>query len=351
MKKYINKALLYQSYYSGRWGLLGGSIILSIIVYSSLNSNFELVKYRISNLDANIMDVWDLYLNLFVCILIFAIYILITGLNKRNNLTFVTSGPFTREEVKRNEMIFLFGSLFLFAIVCLYVSICSFISNSEILPFIYGAWRELALSFIRLIIIGSGFILYLTLFDMLFSNTIVTILSLVAFPILIIYNLLGIRNICYALFQKDIFPYYIVSSIVHFMQPALNFFTKRYNAINFDIKRVMLPVILIIMFMILTYLFIKFINKKITINNINKFFIFPVVESIYIGMICFSVISFVVSVLIDKLFFYTNIYNGKPVISLNYIMSIISVILIISVMATASYYLQKIIKRKIHKLF
>ena len=114
MKKYYNKALFYQSFYNGKWGILGGSILFFLIMYSSMSGNLNNLKYQISNLEGNSIYLNSSFFVISTFLIILLVYVMITGFNKRNNITFITSGPYTKEEVKRNEFLFLFFTLCLF---------------------------------------------------------------------------------------------------------------------------------------------------------------------------------------------------------------------------------------------
>lgn len=116
MKKYYNKALFYQSFYNVKWGILGGVILFFLLVYYNTSISLGNVKYSISNLESNYIYLNTEVFVLSLFLLILLVYVMITGFNKRNNITFITGGPYTKEEVKKNEFLFLFLTLCLFVI-------------------------------------------------------------------------------------------------------------------------------------------------------------------------------------------------------------------------------------------
>ena len=183
MKKYYNKALFYQSFYNGKWGILGGSILFFLIMYSSMNSNLNNLKYQISNLEGNSIYLDSSFFVITTFLIILLVYVMITGFNKRNNITFITSGPYTKEEVKRNEFLFLFFTLCLFTLVAAYAIMCVYIRNKELLPYVYNPWVNYIFIIAKIFTLGLAFIVYLSFMDMFFSNLIFTLIALVGFPL------------------------------------------------------------------------------------------------------------------------------------------------------------------------
>lgn len=117
MKKLYNKALFYQYLYTGKWPILFGVIIFFIATYGETKSMFSIFKINISSLASNKMEPRGILYLFIICVALFMIYIFITGFNKRNNLTFLNSSPFTRKEIKQNEILFLLLSLIIFVFI------------------------------------------------------------------------------------------------------------------------------------------------------------------------------------------------------------------------------------------
>ena len=195
MKKYYNKALFYQSFYNGKWGILGGSILFFLIMYSSMSGNLNNLKYQISNLEHNYIYLDSSFFVISTFFIILLVYVMITGFNKRNNITFITSGPYTKEEVKRNEFLFLFFTLCLFTLVAAYAIMCVYIRNKDLLLYIYNPWENYLFIIAKVFVLGLAFIVYLSFMDMLFSNLIFTLIALVGFPIVIFVDVVTLGQL------------------------------------------------------------------------------------------------------------------------------------------------------------
>lgn len=346
MKKYFNKALLYQSFYNGKWGIIGGSVLIGLYVYISMINSISSLRNNVSYLNMNTLYTSSFTYVLLVCLFLFGIYVFITGFNKRNNITFITSGPYTREEIKRNEFLFLLGALILFTLICAYVMICLFIKNKELLTYTFGEWRAFFFTISKVFIIGLAFITYLSFMDMLFSNLIVTILSLFMLPILVILDISIIGNLYFYNF-----PLGSVQSFIYNIYDNLHYIyniTMRYIAWDQyfyeDKMDIITPIALLLAMTILLYIISKYINKKITINNVNKFFAFPIVGKIALGLGVFSGILFISSGI-----FFSIIYDSNGRLYLNGFAYIIAVTFIIAIAIIIGYFAQKILLKILNK--
>ncbi|MEO2495705.1 hypothetical protein ABHA36_16095, partial [Clostridium paraputrificum] len=233
MKKYYNKALFYQSFYNGKWGILGGSILFFLIMYSSMSGNLNNLKYQISNLEGNSIYLNSSFFVISTFLIILLVYVMITGFNKRNNITFITSGPYTKEEVKRNEFLFLFFTLCLFTLVAAYAIMCVYIRNKDLLPYIFNPWGYSIFILIKIFTLGLAFIVYLSFMDMFFSNLIFTLIALVGFPMAIFFDALVIGQVYF--YRVDIYnttalrTYDVLNSIMNYIGDIISFISYDYT--------------------------------------------------------------------------------------------------------------------------
>ncbi|WP_143315367.1 hypothetical protein [Clostridium sp. HBUAS56017] len=313
MKKLYNKALLYQYYHSGKWALILGSIIFAVANYFGSIDSINYLKFRISSLEGDRISrgsAFYIFVELFV---LFMIYVLITGINKRNNLTFLTSGPYSKEEIKKNQIIFLLISLTILTLIYIYIYLCIYYREREVLMISVGWLPTLIKDIIRLIVCGLAFISYLVLMDTLFSNSGITIFLIIFTPIVFIVDL----SMCFYL--SDVFKGYslfpgevgvFISKMLHIVSDyVLNY----KNVVMIGHVEEILAIILIIfatgIFFLLTWL----INKKLIINNINKFFNFKIVEKIFYWTFSFS-IMLLITVIIASMYavvYLQDIYFGQ----------------------------------------
>lgn len=350
MKKYYNKALFYQSFYNGKWGILGGIILFFLIVSSTTSGIINNCKRQIGNLDNNYMFFNSSFLVFILFLIIILVYVMITGFNKRNNMTFITSGPYTKEEVKKNEFLFLFLTLCLFTFVAAYAIMCVYIRNNELLPYIFNPWKSYVFIITKIFVLGLVFIVYLSFMDMFFSNLIFTLIALIGFPMAIFFDAIMLGQVYF--YKVDGYNasslniYNISITILDYIGDLISFIEYEYEVYqsNTYIFSIIITYLIIAVFI---YYISKFINKKTSINNINKFFVFPLVGkiTIFIGVLSIFITGlYYIIVLCDINWILIN--RGIYISNLTYMLGI-SLILVLSVFI--SIYLSKMILKKVNK--
>ncbi|MDY4078801.1 MAG: hypothetical protein SOY42_08450 [Clostridium sp.] len=312
MKKLYNKALFYQYLYTGKWPILFGVIIFFIATYGETQSMFSSLKVNISLLYSNKMEPRGILYLFIICVSLFIIYIFITGFNKRNNLTFLNSSPFTRKEIKQNEILFLLLSLIIFVFIFLYVNICLYYNQRELLSISSMYISTLVNDTLRLFYIGFLFIIYLEFMDMIFSNTVFTIISMMIFPFTIIINFLCIVSILDSL-GIYIYNNYIINSILSTVENSIRYLII--GILNPSLIEKIMIYLVLSLIIVLGLIFINKINKKFTINNINKFFSFIIVKKIFLWITSLSVVNFIFTFIISNCmnkFYYEKFYYENP---------------------------------------
>ncbi len=350
MKKYYNKALFYQSFYNGKWGILGGSILFFLIMYSSMSGNLNSLKYRISNLQGNSIYLDSSFFVISTFLIILLVYVMITGFNKRNNITFITSGPYTKEEVKRNEFLFLFFTLCLLTLVASYAIICVYMRNKDLLPYIHNPWENCLFITVKIFVLGLAFIVYLSFMDMFFSNLIFTLIALVGFPIGILVDIITLGQLYF--YKVDEYNslafniYNIVRKIIDYIGDVISFISYDYTFYRSG-RHILIIITSYLLGSIFVYYLSKFINKKIIINNINKFFVFPLVGKI-------TIFTGVFSLLLGGLYYVIVLgdFNGFLLRNELYISNLVYVLgitFILGLIIVISIYLTKIVLNKVNK--
>ncbi|MGM9978801.1 MAG: hypothetical protein ACI33J_08395 [Clostridium sp.] len=312
MKKLYNKALFYQYLYTGKWPILFGVIIFFIATYGETQSMFSILKINISSLYSNKMEPRGILYLFIICVALFVIYIFITGFNKRNNLTFLNSSPFTRKEIKQNEILFLLLSLIIFVFIFLYVNICLYYNQRELLSISSMYISTLVNDTLRLFYIGFLFIIYLEFMDMIFSNTVFTIISMMIFPFTIIINFLCIVSILDSL-GIYISNNYIINIILNKISDSIRYLIIGILSPSL-IEKIMIYLVLSLI-IVLGLIFINKINKQFTINNINKFFSFIIVKKLFLWITSLSIVNFIFTFIISNCmnkFYYEKFYYENP---------------------------------------
>lgn len=303
MKKFYNKALMYQSFLLGKWFLILGLIFFALITTIVGHANIAGLTNNIRTLNSDRIDFDNSAIMIFMLLLLFVLYIVITGFNKKNNLTFIQSGPFTKKQIKNNEILFL--SIALLAMICIYfyVYICLYFKYKIIISMSVNYFKMLALNIVRMLLVGMLFISYIELMDCLFTNTIILIFSTVMLPFVVLCDLEFILQLITRTLNAE--NNYLIKKLYELhdlLNDAFNFCFNFHGTLfeldSLGISRIIIILAIIFAAGICIYIFINFINKKFTINNMNKVFIFPLV-----GKLFFGVISFNISLVVIYLFF------------------------------------------------
>ena len=197
MKRLFNKALMFQNIHSIKLQTLSLGILFGIISYFSINSSMKNYIYYAINLDEGLNEfstssgLCTLSMIFFITLL----FIFMKGINKKESISFFMSGPFSKREIKKNEVLTLIILVLYFSTILFYVLVCLSYKHRIQVEYIPNYYKYLFITILRIIIVGVLFSLYLSFMDLLFSNTIVSILAMVMFPIALIVTVSILLNV------------------------------------------------------------------------------------------------------------------------------------------------------------
>lgn len=178
MKKYLNKGLIYNWFNSAKIpiviGLLAWGFIGNIIITGELNG----VKLRISESFSNDFSTTNIDKYFGLGVIFVAVYFIAQGINKRNTAMFLASGPYTKKQIKYNELICILATLSLFVVTYFYIALMAYIRNKHLLSIVDGYWYIIFIEIARIILIGIIGIMFMVTVDLLFSNTVVGFISM-----------------------------------------------------------------------------------------------------------------------------------------------------------------------------
>lgn len=183
MKKYLNKGLIYEWFNAGKAAIFIGLITWGFVAHSILKSNIFEVKRNISSAYSSSFFTTNLEEYYILAIIFLGIYIFANGVSKRNTAMFLCSGPYTKKQIKINELICLFITLILFIFTYVYITITIYIKYSELLSIIRWFPNVILIEVVRLLLFGILGILLMLTIDLLFSNTIMAYLGMIALAI------------------------------------------------------------------------------------------------------------------------------------------------------------------------
>lgn len=179
MKKYLNKGLLYEWFNAAKVPILLGLITWGFIAHSILMSSIHQIKYDIAYTQSSAFSAAALDEYFILGVIFLAIYIFASGINKRNTTMFLCSGPYTKKQIKVNELICLLITLGLFIIMYLYIALTIYIRYNEFLFIVSGFSQVIIIEIIRIVLFGIIGILLMLILDLLFSNSIMAYLGMI----------------------------------------------------------------------------------------------------------------------------------------------------------------------------
>lgn len=301
MKKLFNRSLMFQNIHSIKVQTIALGILFGIVAYFSINSNIQDSMYSVVNLNEYIEYSTSSGFCMFLMIsFITLIFIFMKGINKRESMSFFMSGPFTKREIKKNEVLTLILLVLFFVAIYIYVIVCLSYKYKIQVEYIPDYCKYSFVGILRLLIAGILFSLYLAFMDLLFSNTIVSILAMVILPITMIEVVLVLLEV---LLSDKIIRYVVNTGYKYAKCMFIYFIGDNNELVNnsyFSYSKILiLGTAISILAIIILSVLIYMISDKIKVNNINNIFNFRIVELVSVQLILFSMIIQILAVIIQ----------------------------------------------------
>ncbi|MEG2787310.1 MAG: hypothetical protein RR942_05760 [Romboutsia sp.] len=320
MKNRLKKSLIYQWLYTTKWAIVLAIAAWALYcIFVICDSKIYALKYDIGALTTDrINHMNGIDSAVFIGIIIF-VYLLSNGLNKRSKITLINSGPYTRKDIFLNNFLCNLSVMLILILIYIYISICISIKYSDLLQYCSNYYFMVLLDVIKLFSFGILAIAYTLLVDILFSNSIVTILAIGCLPL----SILGTVS-----FNLDLLSRYIGFNTISnrfidtlLMYLSFNVNNEHYppNYKNFAIISFSIFIISIIILYI-----VKFLNEKVQFENVSNFFIFNFAKYVFVVILSLGIGSAITFVISNYLFGYQIFYVNYLFISIS-----IEVILVI----------------------
>jgi ABC-2 type transport system permease protein len=197
MRKYLNKGLLYEWFTASKIPILIGLISWGFIAHVILTDYISITRTAIGEAEFNSFKVTHLDVYFILGVIFLAIYLFASGISKKNTTMFLCSGPFTKKQIKINELICLMITLGLFIIMYLYIAVTIYVKNNELMSIANGYPEVILIEVIRLLLFGTIGILLMIEMDLLFSNSIIAYFGMIALgaaTILILFKSRGVST-------------------------------------------------------------------------------------------------------------------------------------------------------------
>ncbi len=349
MKKFVNKALMYQSFQKAKWMMTFSLLVFFISCYFINKSRFRIINSSIANLSTNEFSSFDLSIIVLICLILFLIYTMITGTRKKEYRDFLGSGPYTKEDIKKNEILFLSLSLFIIVLFFVYINVCFYFKEEYLISITSKYFLIMFKDIVKILVIGFAFIAYLLFMELLFSNTTFFTFMLLITPIVLLFNFLFIYITMINLNTVNILPEKIYRILEKCLRALWDYLFNAYNAYNaysLGLKYELIAIFILCIATIIIFILMWQINKRLNKNRSNKFFTFPFVGNIFSYVFSFSIVNFVAYLIIESAFKKRRLYMyiNEPKIINNLYFCVLLVFIIV-----ASYILMKPIKKIVNK--
>lgn len=339
MKKYLNKGLLYEWFNAGKVPIVIGLITWGFIAHSILRSKLIECKVMIATVESNNFMASSLSEYLVLAFIFLAIYIFANGATKRNTMMFLCSGPYTKKQIKVNELICLFITLILFTIMFIYIAVTMYVQNYEFTSIVNGYIQVIFIEIVRLLLFGTIGILFMIEIDLLFSNSIIAYFGMIA---LLLSTMV--------IFDKVI----IIMRYLHLGSIFGNIRYEEYDHPNIlfsgvpyysgDLGRILKGIIFLIVAIVIMLLIFNIFEKKYRLEASSKIFSCKSNENMIITYISLGVGSFM-NLLIMEGFFSNKLFKAAKMqtyLSVESFELLATDLIIIGVVTFISY---KIIKK------
>lgn len=349
MKNYLNKGLLYAWFNSAKAPIGMGIFIWGFISHSIIKNNLWNVKMEIAGGFNNFFNTTDLYEYLMLGVIFLAIYCIAKGINKRNNEMFLSSSPYTKRQIRYNELICLLITLILFVIVYVYITFMSYISNSELISIVEGYWDISAVEVLKIFLFGIIGIIFMLIMDLMFSNSAIGFISMISIiPISIMMIITKVINM---LMYVGIDDNYSLFNIIRRMNSYKGFSTynpvillERTTIKEISAKELLIEIIITLIIIVIMITIYNIVQKKYKLENYNKIFSSRANETVLVTLVSTGVGSFASLLFNEKFINSLKLKNGvsEILIGADLIKALGSDILYIIIIGFIAY---KIIRR------
>lgn len=190
MRRYLNKALIYQWFNSAKFAIIAGILFWGLYSNAMISDIHVGVLNDISRLHSNEFRTAGLEQYFILGLIFLVIYVLTFGNNKRNTEIFLCSGPYTRKQIKFNELFCYMITLGFFILTYLYIAATFYIRNMDSFIIINGYSTIIMIEIIRILLFGIlGIIIMLTI-EAMFSNNMVGVMFMIIIPFSFVFSIM-----------------------------------------------------------------------------------------------------------------------------------------------------------------
>ncbi|AWK52264.1 hypothetical protein DIC82_15220 [Clostridium beijerinckii] len=354
MKKYLNKGLLYTWFNSAKVPIIIGIFVWGIIANRIIENNLSNLKSNMAYNFSNGFYTTNLDSYFMLGVIFIAISFIAQGINKRNTIMFLSSGPYTKKQIKYNELISILITLVFFVITYAYIAFMAYVRNMEFLNIVEGYQIITFIEIIRIILIGIIGIVFMLIVDLLFSNSVIGFISMIfVIPISVYFIFVKLYSISeyfgvgnnYSLADKINGS----NSNGEFEKYTVRVLLERASIKDVTARELSIEIIIALCIITIMIIIFNIAQKRYKLECCNKIFSSRINEDIIVILISLALGSFA------SLFFASDFINNMqrkndqylPLVGLDLVKGLSTDLLCVGIVGFISYKIMKRILKNI----
>lgn len=328
MKKYLNKNIFYQGDTSILLPLALCYIVAFIFLKTLMSGWSDGMLYNYLYSGNYVKTIVDLDILMAFVIYILLIYIISVGVFKKKKWCTLLSGPFTKKDIRRRELIIIVSSILLFIAFYLIIIGQIYIERTEIINYMGPVFLKF-MSFDLMRLIGVAFVTVggIFLLDSIFSNLYMFVTGSVFTGVYVIFTC---WNLGYFMRYKDMTSSLEVKNAMNLIINSITGFLDLgyFNFRDIDIINMVMVCILLIVIGCVCGLIASKLTNKIKVENMNDGIMFKLPKRMAKFMIC-TITGLVLAPFVVDMARYDYILEINQELLI-----IVSVILVLTVIST-----------------
>ncbi len=315
MNKCLNKGLLYAWFNSAKAAITIGILVWGFIANRIITHNLMMVSNEISDSFSNYFSTTQLYDYFMLGVIFIAIYYIAKGSNKRNTEMFLTSGPYTKKQIRYNELICLLITLVFFVITYVYIAIMAYVSQREFISIVEGYQGIIAIEIVKIVLLGAMGIIFMLIIDSMFSNSVIGfICMLTVIPLSILMIFMRIYSMLeyfgfghnYGLNEYD--------SNSEIRGYTGNILFDKVSIKYITIKGLLTEIIVTLIIILILMVIYNVVQRRFKLENYNKTFASKTNENIMVILVSTAIGSFTSLLLVEGFIHGMQRKNGGSII-------------------------------------
>ena len=344
MRKYLNKGLLYEWFTASKMPILIGLVTWGFIARRILGSYISIKRDDIAGAESNHFMAADLGDYFILGVIFLAIYSFANGVSKRNTTMFLCSGPFTKRQIKINELICLLITLGLFIIMYLYIAVTIYVKNNELMSIVNCYPQVILIEVVRLMLFGIIGILLMIEIDSLFSNSIIAYFGMIALGIATISIIIKFRTIVSYFGSYGATMDKIFGNIIYGKSKKISILFYGGDFHSDDLGIIFKGIIFLVVIMGIMLLIFNVLEKRSKLETVSKIFSCKANENMIVVYLSLGIGAFVNRLITEIILDGIAYKNGRiqPVLDSNSMIMLAIDVVSIGIITFISY---KIIKK------